>query len=90
MVPWRIQQVQALPGHALALTFADGVSGVIDLSGERFEGVFAPLADPDFFAQVRVADGVTVWPNGVDMAPDALYDEVVAKVTKGMNEQVTP
>ncbi len=87
MVPWRIQHVQALPGHALALTFADGVSGVIDLSGECFEGVFAPLADPDVFAQVQVVNGVVVWPNGVDMAPEALYDEVVAN---GLNAQVTP
>ena len=38
-------------------------------------GVFEPLADPAFFAQVRVAPeaGTVVWPNGVDMAPEPLY-----------------
>jgi hypothetical protein len=37
--------------------------------------VFAPLRDPAYFAQVRLAEwGAPVWPNGVDIAPDALHD----------------
>jgi Protein of unknown function (DUF2442) len=65
----------------LRVTFADGTQGVVDMSGETFDGVSAPLADPDFFARARVEDGVVTWPNGVDIAPDAMYDEVAAKQT---------
>jgi len=40
-------------------------------------GVFEPLRDPIYFAQVRVDPeaGTIVWPNGLDMAPEPLYEE---------------
>lgn len=75
---YTITAVTVIAPHKLQLTFSDGASGVVDLSGERWEGVFAPLADPDYFAQVSVDSelGTVVWPNGADMAPDALYEDV--------------
>ena len=38
-------------------------------------GVFEPLLDPAFFAQVRVDPVLctVVWPNGADLCPDVLY-----------------
>jgi hypothetical protein len=38
--------------------------------------VFTELADEAYFALATLRDGVVVWPNGVDIAPDAMYDEV--------------
>jgi hypothetical protein len=40
-------------------------------------GVLEPLSDPAFFAQVRVDPeaATIVWPNGIDMAPEPLYEE---------------
>lgn len=40
-------------------------------------GVFAPLKDIAYFAQVAVDPeaGTLVWPNGVDLDPDVLYSE---------------
>jgi len=36
--------------------------------------VFEPLRDPAIFAQAFVDDfGAVAWPNGADLAPDALY-----------------
>jgi hypothetical protein len=46
------------------------------MSKDDFSGVFAPLADESYFALATIRDGVVVWPNGVDIAPDAMYDEV--------------
>ena len=65
-------------GYRLRLRFEDGAEGCVDLSGLSFQGVFAPLKDPDFFRQVRVDSdlGTIVWPNGADLDPDVLYAEV--------------
>jgi hypothetical protein len=46
------------------------------MSQDDFGGVFAPLSDESYFALATIRDGVVVWPNGVDIAPDAMYDEV--------------
>jgi hypothetical protein len=63
--------------HRLRLTFADGVVGDVDYQGREWRGVLAPLADPAFFAQARVDPeaGTIAWPNGIDFAPEPLYDE---------------
>jgi hypothetical protein len=72
-----ITNVQVLDGYRLDLTFSDGVHGVIDLT-DRIVGrgdVFAPLAAPDYFRQVKLDGelGTIVWPNGADICPDLLY-----------------
>lgn len=79
MIPWKVTGLTVSGFYCLNVTFADGTTGTIDMSGERFEGVFAPLADPEFFARACLEDGVVVWPNGADIAPDAMYDEIVAQ-----------
>ena len=78
--PYTIIAADAVGAHRLRLTFVDGTVGVVDLGGERWEGIFAPLADPAYFAQVAVDNvaGTVVWPNGADMAPEVLYQEVQA------------
>jgi hypothetical protein len=35
-----------------------------------------PLKDPAYFARVFLEYGAPTWPNGSDMAPDALYDDM--------------
>jgi len=80
--PYEIRAVEHLGGFRLRLTFADGLVSEVDLA-QRLLGnlgpVFQPLTDPDFFAQVTVDHeiGTLVWPNGADLAPDALYDQAV-------------
>ncbi|MFO1047106.1 MAG: DUF2442 domain-containing protein [Geminicoccaceae bacterium] len=74
--------VEVTRPHRLRLTFEDGVSGEVDVARlVDFEGVFAPLADPEQFRTVRVsADaGTIVWSNGADLDPDVLYAEVTGE-----------
>ena len=78
MIPWKVKTLKVLPGHRLQVTFADGLSGIVDLSKDAFDGILAPLADDTYFAQARLEDGVVTWPNGAEIAPDAMYDEVQA------------
>ncbi len=79
--PWRVVAVTALPGHRLALRFRDGREGFADLSRlvrAPDAGIYAALADPVAFATVRLEVGVPCWPNGADLDPCWLYEEVSA------------
>jgi Protein of unknown function (DUF2442) len=74
----RVIRVKALPGHRLEVEFGDGAAGVIDLSSRLTGPMFAPLRDEGMFRQVSVdAFGAPCWPNGADLAPDALYQAIV-------------
>ena len=70
----RIVRLEARPPFRLYVEFSDGVKGEYDMR-ERLNGpVFAALHDPEYFARVRLDEyGVPVWPNGTDIAPDALH-----------------
>jgi hypothetical protein len=76
----RIVHLEARPPYRLYVRFDDGTEGEDDL-GPRMNGpVFEPLKDPAFFALVRLSDyGAPLWPNGLDIAPDALYDRLKAQ-----------
>ena len=70
----RVRTVRALPDYRLFVEFTDGVKGELDLSGRLFGPVFEPLENPELFSQVSVdAFGAICWPNGADLAPDALH-----------------
>ena len=62
--------------HSLRITFSDGLSKHVDLSPLLHGPVFEPLLDASYFAMVVVdpACGTVVWPNGADLAPEALYE----------------
>jgi hypothetical protein len=75
-MPWRVVSVEALPEYCLRVQFVDGTQGKIDMMQRIHSpnaGVFAPLADPAYFAQVFVEHGAVNWPGEIDLAPDAMY-----------------
>ncbi|PVE44169.1 DUF2442 domain-containing protein [Limnohabitans planktonicus] len=69
--------VRHVQGHQLELKFADGLCAEVDMDKviKRYSGVFLPLKDDAYFAQVRVDPelGTITWPNGADVCPDVLY-----------------
>ena len=74
--PWRVRQVRALPDYRLAVVFADGLTGTVDLSAlvaSPDAGVFARLRDRSLFEQVFVELGAVTWPGELNLAPDAMY-----------------
>src|ERR1035438_7625711 len=41
--------------------------------------VLAPLRDVQFFEQVFIDSGAVAWPGEIDLAPDAMYEQVDRK-----------
>ena len=81
---YRIVEVKPAPGYILEIRFKDGVSGSVDLSGRLFGPVFEPLRDPALFNQVQIDEyGAICWPNGADLAPDALHRAIRAGAMVG-------
>jgi hypothetical protein len=80
-VPWRATSVTAVSDARLHVTFVDGTAGEVHmqsfLSNPTVDGtIFEPLRDPEVFAQGQVVLGAVQWPNGADLAPDAMYDAI--------------
>lgn len=82
--PWRLRAIGVLQAWRLAVTFNDGLTGIIDL-GELVNGpnagVFEPLRDQAFFAQAFLDCGAIAWPNGADLAPEVMHDEILRNGT---------
>jgi hypothetical protein len=79
-MPWRVAAVEALPGFRLHVRFVDGTEGTVDLTaliGSPNPGVFAALADPSIFNQAHIEYGAVTWPGEIDLAPDAMYAEII-------------
>jgi hypothetical protein len=75
----RVVSVYPLDEFELSITFDDGSHGVISLRERLFGPVFEPLREPAMFRQVFVDEfGAVAWPNGADLAPDALHERLSA------------
>lgn len=82
--PWRVKALTVLPGHRLAVTFQDGTQGVADLSSVLTVpecGIYSALKNSALFAQARLELGVVTWPNGADLDPAWMHDELVKSRT---------
>jgi hypothetical protein len=69
---------EAMPvgDYKVHVRFEDGLAAEVDLSYLlTYGGVFAPLADYDYFRTLRAdrSAGTIVWPNEADVAPETLY-----------------
>lgn len=71
----RIHQADVGGPSLLRLRFNDGVREVVDASPLLEGPIFRPLLRPSFFRRVDldVEAGTDVWPNGADLAPEALH-----------------
>jgi hypothetical protein len=78
---WRVRSVEVLPDYCFKVSFVDGLEGVVQMKKMVWSpeaGVFEVLRDPAIFAQAGVVFGVVTWPGELDLAPDAMYDEIKA------------
>lgn len=77
----RVVKVQPLSQYRLHVEFDDGVSGVVEIFPRLSGPVFDPLRDERVFRQVTIdpESGAVCWPNGPDLAPDAMYSRISGK-----------
>ena len=81
--PWRVVSVRPDEDFRLHVAFVDGTAGDVQLrafvESPSVNGtLFEPLRDPGYFREVRIELGAVMWPNGADLAPDAMYDAIRA------------
>ncbi|MBA3532491.1 MAG: DUF2442 domain-containing protein [Ardenticatenales bacterium] len=74
MMILHVTQVQAPSHYQLDLTFNNGTRKRVNVQPLVWGPVFEPLREPNYFAQVTVVYGTVAWPNGADIAPEALYE----------------
>jgi hypothetical protein len=62
----------------LALTFSDGSSGVWSAAPliARSTVLTEPLRDPAYFTRAFIEAGALAWPNGLELSPWSLQDEL--------------
>jgi Protein of unknown function (DUF2442) len=83
-VHWKVVGLDVRPGFVLRVRFADGVAGDVDMKPllsrpDVAQTVFAPLRDTAYFARATIDRGAVTWPNGADLAPDAMYDAIASR-----------
>ena len=73
---WDVVSVKPEPNYCLFVRFEDGLSGRVQLREEDLTGVLAPLRDTRFFEQAFIDYGAVAWPGEIDLAPDAMYEDI--------------
>ena len=70
-----ITKVAVVRHGVLRLTFADGLSGDLDVLDRMRGPIFDEARTREGFAQVALdpETGTVTWPGGADLAPDTLY-----------------
>ncbi|MGB7685816.1 MAG: DUF2442 domain-containing protein [Solirubrobacterales bacterium] len=83
-----ITAVTVVRHGVLRLTFVDGLSSEVDVLDRMHGPVFEGARTPAGFAKVKVdtETGTVVWPGGVDLAPDTLYERVRSGVWPKLSE----
>lgn len=77
--PWRLTKIKPLEDYTLDAEFIDGTHGFVKMKQLIFNphaGVFAKLADISNFNKVYIEYGAATWPEGIDLAPDTMYNEI--------------
>ena len=73
-----VTKVEYRGAYVYHITFDDGLEGDVDFSVYLSRGpVFESLKNPTLFSRAAVQNGTIGWPDGVDIAPETLYDNLL-------------
>jgi hypothetical protein len=76
----KVLKIESAAGHRLRFRFTDDAVGEYDFTAIVNESgpMVEPLRDLDYFKRVFLEFGAPTWPNGFDVAPAWLYEEIAA------------
>jgi hypothetical protein len=69
-----VVKVEARPDYLLYLEFENGEKRIFDMSPYMDKKPFVELKGSPRFAMASIDYGTVVWPGGIDIAPETLYD----------------
>jgi hypothetical protein len=69
--------------YRIHVTFDDRVEATIDFRQWLKGPVFEPLKDRKFFQRFFLDGWTVAWPNGADIAPEALYEHAAVANARG-------
>ena len=80
---FKIVEAKARPRYRLWVRFEDGVEGEVDLSELVGKGVFKRWENEQEFNKVYIdpETWTVAWPGGIDLAPDALHQDIASVPT---------
>lgn len=79
LIPY-LRRAKALPFYKLLVEFEDGITGTIDLSEWKGNGVFKYWDDEKNFSAFRITSNKKLeWNEYIDMDPDAFYLKIINK-----------
>jgi hypothetical protein len=73
-----VTKMELQGGYTVFVEFSDGQGGVINFRGELEKDhreIIRELLDPEKFRTVKLAHRTLCWDNGVDFAPEYLYEQ---------------
>ena len=80
-----VTKAEYLEGYKIRVSFNTGETGTVDLKDALWGPVFEPLKDETLFSQVTIDEfGAICWPNGADLAPDALHARLSDRAWNGV------
>jgi len=72
-----IKKIEYVNGYIYHIVFDDGTEGDVDFSSYLNKGdVFKTFENLQFFKKAMIDGGTIAWPNGVDIAPETLYEKI--------------
>lgn len=72
---WSVVQAVPHDDYTIDILFYDGSRGIYDAKHLLDWPVFKPLKDKALFMQAHASNGTVVWNDGIDIAPETLYEE---------------
>jgi hypothetical protein len=69
-----VVKVEAKANYVLYLEFENGEKRLFDMAPYMDRKPFVELKGSPRFAMATVGYGTVVWPGGIDIAPETLYD----------------
>jgi uncharacterized protein YkvS len=78
-MPFWVIKAELRENYTIYIEFNDGLKGVIDFKNKIMTDhreIIRELSDKDKFKAIKIERHTLCWDNGVDFAPEYLYDQV--------------